>query len=158
MQHHIQNVIRKYNLIPHPEGGYYREVYRSGLRITSPTINKTRTAATHIYYFLMEKQISRFHKVAHDEIWNFYEGDTLKLITFNGQEIKQTLLGIKQKAGYTLVVAAGCYMAAETSGAYSLVGCTVAPGFEFEDMSYLSDDTTDKEKLLTNFPEYKKFI
>jgi predicted cupin superfamily sugar epimerase len=158
MQHHIQNVIRKYNLIPHPEGGYYREVYRSGLRITSPTINKERTAATHIYYFLMQDQISRFHKIVHDEIWNFYEGDALKLITFDGQEIKQTLLGIKQKAGYTLVVPAECYMAAETSGEYSLVGCTVAPGFEFEDMSYLSDDKTNKEKLLTNFSEYKKFI
>ncbi len=158
MQHHIQNVIRKYNLIPHPEGGYYREVFRSDFHITSPVINKTRTAATHIYYFLMEKQISRFHKIVHDEIWNFYEGDALKLITFDGQEIKQILLGIKQKAGYTLVVPAACYMAAETTGEYSLVSCTVAPGFEFEDMSYLLDDTANKEKLLANFPEYKKFI
>lgn len=158
MQHHIQNIIKRYSLIPHPEGGYYREVFRSDLRITSPAVPKERAAATHIYFFLMQDQISRFHKVLHDEIWNFYEGDPLKLITFKGRTAEQTILGTKQKAGYTRTVPAGCYQAAETTGDYSLVGCTVAPGFEFEDLSYLSEDRAAREKLLADYPEYKKFI
>jgi len=158
MQHHIQNIIKKYNLIPHPEGGYYREIFRSPTTITSPAVNKERTSATHIYFFLMEKQISKFHKVVHDEIWNFYQGDALKIITFDGETAKETIIGYRQKDGYAEIIPGGCYQAAESTGEYSLVGCTVAPGFEFEDMSFLSQDDSIKRKLLESYPEYEKFI
>ncbi len=158
MKHHIQNIIKKYNLIPHPEGGYYREIFRSPTQINSPKVNKERTAATHIYFFLMQNQISKFHKVVHDEIWNFYQGDALKIITFEGETAKETIIGHRQKHGYTVIIPGGCYQAAESTGEYSLVGCTVAPGFEFEDMSFLSQDESSKSKLLKKYPEYKKFI
>lgn len=158
MQHHIQNIIKKYNLIPHPEGGYYREIFRSKTQITSPAVNKKRTTATHIYFFLLEKQISKFHKVVHDEIWSFYQGDALKVIIFEGETAKETIIGHRQKDGYTVIIPGGCYQAAESIGEYSLVGCTVAPGFEFEDMSFLYQDESNKSKLLKSHPEYKKFI
>ena len=66
----MQNLIDKYKLIPHPEGGYYREVYRSEQTVKSFATNQDRKSVTHIYFLLLKGQVSRFHKVASDEIWN----------------------------------------------------------------------------------------
>ena len=79
----MQNLIDKYKLVPHPEGGYYAVLYESEQTVMSPVVNKDRKAVTHIYFLLLKGQVSIFHKVAHDEIWNFYEGDPLKLIKYN---------------------------------------------------------------------------
>jgi predicted cupin superfamily sugar epimerase len=73
----MQDLIDKYTLVPHPEGGYYAVVYESEQSVKSPIVNKVRKAVTHIYFLLLKGQVSLFHKVAHDEIWNFYEGDPL---------------------------------------------------------------------------------
>ena len=64
----MQNLIDKYNLVPHPEGGYYAVVYESKQTVTSPVVNKNRKALTHIYFLLLKGQVSLFHKVTHDEI------------------------------------------------------------------------------------------
>ncbi|MEX1329905.1 MAG: cupin domain-containing protein, partial [Desulfobacterales bacterium] len=89
----MQNLIDKYNLAPHPEGGYYAVVYESKQTVTSPVVNKERKAITHIYFLLLKGQVSLFHKVAHDEIWNFYEGDPIKLIKYNGSSIEEDIIG-----------------------------------------------------------------
>ena len=153
----MQNLIDKYNLVPHPEGGYYAVIYESKQTLTSPMVNKERKTITHIYFLLLKGQVSLFHKVAHDEIWNFYEGDPIKLIKYDGLTIEEDIIG-SGCSNYVSIVESGIYQAAESTGVYSLVGCSVAPGFEFEDFSLLHDDLETKEKLLNKFPGYLKFI
>ena len=132
-------------------------IYESKQSVKSPVVNQDRKAVTHIYFLLLEGQVSLFHKVAHDEIWNFYQGDPLKLIKYNGSKIEKVTIG-SGCSGYAAIVEGGLYQAAESTGGYSLVGCTVAPGFEFEDFSFLRDEFETKEKLLKEFPDYLKFI
>jgi len=153
----MQALIDKFNLVPHPEGGYYAVVYESKQSVKSPVVNQDRKAVTHIYFLLLEGQVSLFHKVAHDEIWNFYQGDPLKLIKYNGSKIEKVTIG-SGCSDYASIVEGGVYQAAESTGDYSLVGCTVAPGFEFEDFSFLRDEFETKEKLLNKFPGYRKFV
>ncbi len=153
----MQDLIDKYKLIPHPEGGYYAVVYESKQAVTSPVVNKDRKAVTHIYFLLLKGQVSIFHKVAHDEIWNFYEGDPVKLIKYNGSTVKEDIIG-SGCSDYASIVEGGVYQAAESTGVYSLVGCSVAPGFDFEDFSLLRDETEPKEKLLEKFPGCLKFV
>jgi hypothetical protein len=153
----MQDLIDKYKLVPHPEGGYYAVVYESKQAVTSPVVNKDRKAVTHIYFLLLKGQVSIFHKVAHDEIWNFYEGDPLKLIKYNGSKVEEDIIG-SGCSDYASIVEGGVYQAAETTGDYSLVGCTVAPGFEFEDFSFLRDEVETKEKFLKEVSGYLKFI
>ena len=153
----MQNLIDRYNLVPHPEGGFYAEVYRSKQTIKSPVVSKDRKAITHIYFLLPKGQMSIFHKVVHDEIWNFYEGDPVKLIKYNGSTLEEDIIG-SGRSGYVSIVEGGVYQAAESTGRYSLVGCSVAPGFEFEDFSLLRDEPGPKEKFLKIFPDYRKFV
>jgi predicted cupin superfamily sugar epimerase len=153
----MQALIDKYKLVPHPEGGYYAVVYESKQSVKSPVVNKDRKAVTHIYFLLLEGQVSIFHKVVHDEIWNFYEGDPLKLIKYNGSKLEEDIIG-SGCDNYASVVEGGVYQAAESTGVHTLVGCTVAPGFEFEDFSFLRDEFETKEKLLKEFPGYRKFV
>lgn len=153
----MQDLIDKYKLVPHPEGGYYAVVYESKQAVTSPVVNKDRKALTHIYFLLLKGQVSVFHKVAHDEIWNFYEGDPIKLIKYYGSKVEEDIIG-SGCSNYASIVEGGVYQAAESTGVYSFVGCSVAPGFEFEDFSFLRDDLETKEKLLKTFPGYQKFI
>ena len=153
----MQNLIDKYNLIPHPEGGYYAVVYESKQSVKSPVVNKVRNALTHIYFLLLKGQVSLFHKVVHDEIWNFYEGDSLKLIKYNGSKVEEVIIG-SGCSDYASIVEGGVYQAAESTGVYSLVGCSVAPGFEFEDFLFLRDELDTKEKFIQKFPGYQKFV
>ena len=153
----MQNLIDKYNLIPHPEGGYYAVVYESKQSVKSPVVNKVRKALTHIYFLLLKGQVSIFHKVAHDEIWNFYQGDPLKLIKYNGSKVEEDVIG-SGCSDYASIVEGGVYQAAESTGVYSLVGCSVAPGFEFEDFLFLRDELDTKEKFIQKFPVYQKFV
>jgi predicted cupin superfamily sugar epimerase len=153
----MQELIEKYKLAPHPEGGYYAVVYESFQRVKSALVNKKRKAVTHIYFLLIEGQVSLFHKVIHDEIWNFYEGDPLKLIKFAGVDIEEDIIG-SGCSDYVSIVEGGVFQAAVSTGAYSLVGCTVAPGFEFADFSFLRDEPESKDNLLKNFPHYRKFV
>ena len=153
----MQALIKKYKLVPHPEGGYYAVVYESKQAVTSPVVNKDRKAVTHIYFLLLKGQVSIFHKVAHDEIWNFYQGDPLKLIKYNGSKVEEDIIG-SGCSDYASIVEGGVYQAAETTGVYSLVGCSVAPGFEFEDFLFLRDELDTKEKFIQKFPGYQKFV
>ena len=153
----MQNLIDKYKLVPHPEGGYYAVIYESKQSVKSPVVNQDRQAVTHIYFLLLKGQVSTFHRVVHDEIWNFYEGDPIKIIKYNGSKIEEDIIG-SGCSGYAAIVEGGLYQAAESTGVYSLVGCTVAPGFEFEDFSLLRDQFETKEKFLKEFFGYRKFV
>jgi uncharacterized protein len=138
-----KEIISSLDLKPHPEGGWYRELHRSSLRVTMlPTSPMSRCALTSIYYLLQQHESSRWHTVKADEIWHFYAGDPLELCAY--QPIERTLvrhvlaaptLGMEPAA----VIPAGTWQAARSLGEYSLVGCSVGPGFEFADFSFVSD-------------------
>ena len=151
----VQKLIEKYQLEVHPEGGFYKEVYRSEQIVNSPINNNERNALTHIYFLLIKNQVSRFYKVHHDEIWNFYEGAPLKLIEFYNSEICETIIG---RDSYINVIKGGAFQAAETTGEYTLVGCSVAPGFDFSDFSFLDENKELTNKIKMKFPEYGKYI
>jgi predicted cupin superfamily sugar epimerase len=142
----MKHLMTQFNLAPHPEGGFFREIYRSGQQVWSKTASGDRAAATQIYFLLPKGQVSRFHRVIHDEIWHIYQGDPLRLIEFDGNRVKETRIG-SGCPDFTTVVPAGTWQAAASTGTYTLAGCTVAPGFDFTDFSFLTDHPTDLAKL-----------
>ncbi len=146
MKEPMKYLIRQFNLSPHPEGGFFREIYRSKQMVWSDAVSATRAAVTQIYFLLPRGQVSRFHRVAHDEIWHNYQGDPLRLIQFNGSDLTQTRIG-KGCPDYTAIVPAGVWQAAATTGTHTLAGCTVAPGFDFTDFCFLSDDPIHLERF-----------
>jgi len=134
----MQQLIDRLKLVPHPEGGFYREVYRSGQAVSSSATKAPRQALTHIYFLLLKGQVSRFHRVLHDEVWNYYEGAPLRLLRWHGATIEEQLIG-PGEANYCTTIVGGDFQAAESCGDYTLVGCTVAPGFDFADFTFADD-------------------
>lgn len=135
-----QAIITQLGLKPHPEGGWYREVYRSSTRVE--TTRGTRSALTTIYYLLEHTQISRWHVVDADEIWHFYAGDPLELLAYDPQSraLTRHVLGSPSTGNEAVgVIAAGIWQAARSLGSFSLVGCSVGPGFEFEGFEFVSE-------------------
>ena len=153
----MENMIKKYDLAPHPEGGYFKEFYRAGQLIQSDLAPGTRNAVTHIYFLLKKGQISRFHRVVHDEIWNFYEGDPIRLIQFDTKGIKEETIGPGRKE-YVTIVPGNTWQAAATTGEYSLMGCTVAPGFDFADFSFLRDTPDELARFQTEQTGHAHFL
>jgi predicted cupin superfamily sugar epimerase len=135
-------LIAELGLAEHPEGGYYSEVYRSPASVTPEDGRLSRPALTSIYFLLPADAVSRWHRVRSDEIWHFYEGAPLELwiATPEGNRAEPRHLGpFAQGQRPTLAVPAAWWQAARTTGAYTLVGCTVAPGFEFQDFTLAAD-------------------
>ena len=172
------DLVSKLALQPHPEGGWYREIYRSPTRVE--TARGSRSALTTIYYLLEQSQLSRWHVVQADELWHFYAGSPLELLAYTPSSRKferrvldyqratepagrvggsgaATVVGADMaaaagratvaagadmaagQAGATSVsvIPTGVWQAARTLGEYSLVGCTVGPGFEFADFQFV---------------------
>jgi predicted cupin superfamily sugar epimerase len=125
------DVIRTLNLKPHPEGGWYAETHR----IPDPHDHGHRSPGTAIYYLLGEGERSHWHKVDATEIWHYYAGGPLELslAVTETSKAKTRILGPELAAGQRpqLVVPPHCWQAARTLGAWTLVGCTVSPGFDF---------------------------
>lgn len=148
-------IIKKYQMIEHPEGGYFVETYRSPLKVSTP--NGERSASTAIYFLLKKGDKSHFHRLTSDEGWHFYLGDTLRLmeITPSG-ETKETLIGPNIEKGEVLqyIVPAGHWFASESTGEFSFVGCTVAPGFEFADFEMAT--SSQMEELFPGLDEVTK--
>ena len=126
-----EHLIATLGLQPHPEGGWYRQVFKSGERVVRVSDGANRAALTTIYFLLIEGTFSAWHRVKSDEVWHWYEGDALELLTRNAT----TRL---DEANRVHVVKAGEWQAARPMGAYVLVGCTVGPGFEFDDFEMTS--------------------
>ena len=128
MHPRASELIHSLGLEPHPEGGWYRQVYKSSERVTRHSDDAQRAAITTIYFLLVEGTFSRPHVVQSDEVWHFYEGDPLELTV--GDE--RVTLDANHRVH---VVPARVWQSARPLGAYALVGCTVGPGFEFEDFA-----------------------
>jgi uncharacterized protein len=121
-------VIRLLDLRPHPEGGHFRETFRD-----QRTDVSGRAVATAIYYLLARGERSHWHRVDAAEVWHFYAGAPLKLEIAAGDAREVMMLGADLTAGERpqAIVPAGAWQAAESLGDWTLIGCTVAPGFEF---------------------------
>ena len=129
-------------LAPHPEGGLYREVHRSESSVYPADGRGSRPAITGIYFLLTAGAVSRWHRVQSDELWHFYEGAPLELwfATPSGDRIEPHLLGTCSDTRQPMLsVPAGWWQAARSTGAYTLVGCTVGPGFDFSDFVLAAD-------------------
>jgi predicted cupin superfamily sugar epimerase len=132
-------LVARLELKPHPEGGWYREVHRSGEQVQ--TARGPRAALTTIYYLLEQQQVSRWHVVASDEIWHFHTGAPLELLVYrpDTRAFRRSVLGppVDERAPIG-IVRAGEWQAARSLGDCSLVGCDVGPGFEFEDFRFVA--------------------
>jgi len=153
----MKNLIKKYKLISHPEGGYFRENYRSDQIVKSGAAEKERNALTHIYFLLTKGQVSRFHKILHDEIWNFHEGDPIRIVKFDGDRLKEETIG-QNCNSYVSTVKGGVFQAAESTGEYTLSSCVVAPGFDFKDFCFLCEHGETFKKFKNMYPAYKRFL
>lgn len=162
MNPRIQHIVEKLELQPHPEGGFFRETYRSNGNISSESLgsdyNGKRSYSTCIYFLLTSDNFSAWHRIKQDEIWHFYDGSPIKLhmINENGDYSFQ-LIGRDFRKGELpqYIVSGGCWFATEVleKDTFSLAGCTVSPGFDFEDFEMLS-----RQKLTELFPQHSKVI
>jgi len=155
-------LIERLKLKKHPEGGYFAEYYRSDESILKKHLpsrfNGSRVFSTCIYFLLSDNDFSLFHKLKADEIWHFYSGNSLILyaIKENGNLEKTFLSGdVGKNTQFTKVVKAGSWLAAEVidKDSYSFVGCTTAPGFEFDDF-----ELAERKNLVKQYPQHRNII
>ncbi len=150
----IQQLIEKLELEAHPEGGWYKEVYRSSIIFGEPE----RSLLTSIYFLLSSENISKFHRIKSDEIWYFHAGSPLIVHTLDKTKgHTEQLLGLELEHGQKpqLLVSANTIFGSSVleENSYSLVSCAVAPGFDFEDFELFDQNT-----LKRDFPEFEKII
>lgn len=157
-----KELIKHFDLTAHPEGGYFKETYRSKGEILSKDLGKdfegNRNYCTSIYFLLTSDKFSAFHKISQDEIWHFYTGTTLKLHLISPEgNYSFILIGNDFVNGEIpqFTVPAHYYFGAEVikKDSFSFVGCTVSPGFDFRDFVLPSCAALVKE-----FPELKEII
>lgn len=158
----VEQIIKQLNLSPHPEGGYYKETYRSTGQIDKPSLPEVygseRNYCTGIYFLLTSDTFSAFHKINQDEMWHFYQGTTIELhiISESGVHTKH-LIGTNFDRGEVpqLVVPGNHWFAAKVieKDSFALVGCTVSPGFSFEDFVLPT-----RTELLQLFPQHVDVI
>lgn len=154
--------IDRLRLEPHPEGGFYRQTYRSEMMLAREALplgfTGPRAASTAIYFLLEGKNFSAFHRLRSDEMWHFYAGSSLEVHVIDAEGNCSTiLLGADPEAGQTLqaMVPAGCWFASHVADwqSWALVGCTVAPGFDFADF-----EMAKREELLREYPQHREVI
>ena len=157
-----KKIIKHFDLAKHPEGGFFKEVYRSKGKISAKDLGDqfigNRNYCTSIYFLLTSDKFSAFHKINQDEIWHFYTGTTLKLHQISPKgEYSFVMIGNDFSNNETpqYTVPANYYFAAEVleKNSFSFVGCTVSPGFDFKDFVLPSCETLSKE-----FQKHSKII
>jgi predicted cupin superfamily sugar epimerase len=160
MHHRATELIRELRLEPHPEGGFFREVFRSRWKVKPLDERAERSALTTIYFMLVKGQHSRWHRVASDEVWHFYEGDPLVVYWIDEQgEVHEEVLASGSPNGRPVcVVPAGCWQAAKPRDDYSLVGCTVGPGFDFEDFEMIASGSRELTRITALDSKFREFV
>jgi len=149
-----EQVVEILRLAPHPEGGFYRETHRDGAQVQTAD-GRSRDAGTAIYYLLGEGQFSSWHRIQSDEIWHWYAGGPLALHLLDRDGPRVFTLGAALHRGERpqAVVPAGVIQAARPIDGWCLVGCTVAPGFDFREFELL-----DRQALVDAFPDQLPLI
>ena len=155
MHPRASSLIETLGLVPHPEGGFFREVFRSSSLVTAKSTGAHRTAITSIYYLLPAGQVSKFHRVTSDEVWHFLEGDPLELYTLEPDlaVLQAHVLGpVSGTTQPIYAVPANHWQAAMPKGVFTLAGCTVGPGFEYDDFGLLARDTMLRDAAKRRYP------
>jgi len=153
------NLVALLSLMPHPEGGHFKETYRSQNSVNRTSDGVSRSASTAIYYLLRGRERSTWHRIQSDELWHFYDGMPIRIYvleTDGGLSVLRLGNPLRhQGAQFQALVPAGRWFAAECEKpeGYSLVGCTVAPGFEFEEF-----EIGDKSILTQQWPAHEELI
>ncbi len=153
--------IERLSLQPHPEGGHYRQTYHAPLVLPHsalPGYAGDRAASTAIYFLLAGDQFSALHRLRSDEVWHFYAGSALVVQVIEPHGVySEILLGNNPDAGehFQAVVPAGCWFGSSLRhpNAYALVGCTVAPGFDFADF-----EMAQRDDLTARYPQHRAII
>ncbi len=154
-----KELIATLTLARHPEGGYYKQIYKSVDTVLSKRFDSEHSAGTSIYYLLEGNDYSAWHRLKSDEIWHFYSGTTLTLYIIDEKgELTSFKLGNpieNPEAAFQVTIKANQWFAAEVNdkSSYTLVGCTVTPGFEFQDFE-LGSRTT----LIDQYPQFTSII
>lgn len=154
-----QSLIESLNLKPLPlEGGYFRETYRCEETLPGRQNGNAKSVSTCIYYLLTAQTFSAFHRLPADEIWHFYCGTAVNLHTISSDGILESIrlsADLTTGSAPQVVVKAGTWQAAELAeeGSFALLGCTVAPAFDFEDYEH-----GEPKVLLEQFPQHKRII
>jgi predicted cupin superfamily sugar epimerase len=155
-------IIDRLKLAPHPEGGYFRETYRASESVAASALprrfNGERSISTAIYFLLEAGQRSHLHRIRSDEVWHFYAGDPLIVVEIDAAgTLTTTRLGSDLGAGavFQHVVPAGSWFGATPAedGRFTLVGCTVAPGFDFADF-----ELAERAALVAEYPGHQAWI
>jgi predicted cupin superfamily sugar epimerase len=158
----MDELVRTLGLQPHPEGGHFREIFRSTSLVLTVPGDERRLGLTTIYFLLGRGERSRWHRLASaDEAWHHYEGAPLELVWLDAEmrRCTEVSLGPLGDGGQPVaVVPAGCWQAAVPTGDYTLVGCTVGPGFEFDDFSFLADVPEEAAVVRSRFEGYADLI
>jgi predicted cupin superfamily sugar epimerase len=151
-----QDIIRHLHLMPHPEGGYYRETYRAAPTVVTAE-GHTRNVSTAIYYLLENEDKSHFHRIKSDELWFFHQGQALEIILLTNGQLSHIILGSDFATGALpqAVIPANTWFAArlQQGAGYALVSCTVAPGFDFLDF-----ELAEREALTREFPHLEDIV
>ncbi|SOD03813.1 hypothetical protein SAMN05216486_11816 [bacterium JGI 053] len=161
MHPRAEELVHRLRLEPHPEGGFYREVFRSALRVQPEDARPPRSALTLIYFLLVDGGCSRWHRVASDEAWSWVEGDALELLWIDAalDGFTRELLGAPgEDREAAAVIPAGDWQAARTTGAYTLVTCAVGPGFDFADFTMLSELPDLAAEVSRRHPDAVAFV
>lgn len=153
--------IEKLQFEAHPEGGFFRQTYKADRLVPQealPGFGGARAASTAIYFLLEGKNFSAFHRLRSDEVWHFYAGEPLVVHVIDPQGVYSAIrLGRDLEAGQVpqAVVRAGCWFAShvEDWNSFAVVGCTVAPGFDFEDF-----ELGKRAELVARYPEQREVI
>jgi len=150
-------LIQSLNLQPHPEGGWFAETYRSELTLQLNS-GAVRNMSTGIYFLLGSGDISRFHRIKSDEMWHHYEGSAIQIHIIHEDglyECKRLGKSFEHGESPQLVVPSGCWFGAtvDEANSFALVGCTVSPGFDFEDF-----ELADRYQMLQAFPEHESIV
>ncbi len=162
MDNEIQKLIMELELIPHPEGGYFKEIYRSDDFIKKNFLperySQKRVFSTSIYYLLSGNQVSHFHRLKSDETWHFYSGSPLIIHCLNeNSTYSQIKIGLdfSQNIFPQFTIKRGTWFAAEVAdkNSFSLIGCTVAPGFEYDDF-----ELAQRNQLSKLFPKFIEIV
>jgi uncharacterized protein len=154
-------LIATLDLRPHPEGGRFAQIHRSTSLVQPLDERPQRAALTAIYYLLVAGELSRWHRVASDESWHHCEGAPLELLTLDAplQTLSRLVLGpIDSHARPVRVVPGGQWQAARSLGEYTLVACTVGPGFDYADFLLLGDCANDAARAVRQHPRAAEFI
>lgn len=157
----VKHLRDKFQLIPHPEGGFFRETYRSAGVIPAhalPAFPGQRNYCTAIYFLLTSDNFSAFHRIRQDEVWHFYGGAPLHVHVLDAEgnyTCNEVGMDIGNGATPQLVVPAGCWFASDVKepDSYSFVGCTVAPGFDFADF-----ELAGRAELIEAHPRHSGII